>query len=316
MGLPSDSYVDLNHLRQSGDRVAEISALAIKRGYRGKLLFYLLKFMYENCVHYLGINHLIATLTTDSKSYELYESILFFKPIECKIETNYAFSNFRPVIAEHLNLDEAYKIFKKKYSGLKSERDLFSFFTSKVFNFNIFPSRPYHMINYPVMTLENFKHFFLDKTSALKNMTFEQLESLSEIYEGLPQAKLIKEAQAHHNIVSINNKIKRKNRFDITCKTMAKSGGGFLPIRILDVSNEGLRISCKEEISEFLELVLKDHFNKTHHLTAQIMWQNGHGVYGLKILKANDNWHEMIHFFEQEKSSASSEPATRKLKLA
>lgn len=299
MGLPCDNFVDLDHLRRGGDRIAEISALAIKRGHRGKLLFHLLKFMYESCVNYLGVNHLIATLTADSKSYELYESILFFKPIDCRTETNYAFANFRPVIAEHLNLQEAFDLFKEKYSGNKLERDLFHFFTKESFTFNLFPKRQYHMINYPVMNTENFKYFLVDKTSALENMTAKQLDALNVIFQGRPQIELIRKAQASHNMTSLD-KFERKNRFDVSNKTVAITNGSFLTVRLLNASREGLCISCEEPINDLLEIFVIDHFGKTAHLKAQVKWKDDRGVFGLSILEADDSWHQMINFFEEE----------------
>ncbi|OYZ21267.1 MAG: hypothetical protein B7Y39_09550 [Bdellovibrio sp. 28-41-41] len=302
MGLPCDSFVDLTGLRSGGDRIAEISALAIKRGYRGSLLFYLLKFMYESCVNCLGVDHLIATLTTDSQSNALYESILFFKPIDSKPEINYAFSNFRPVIAEHLNLHEAHDIFKKYYSEKNPKRDLFSFFTKEVFKFNQFPDRRYHMIDYSVMTVENFKYFFIDKSSALKNMPIEKLQALATIYWSKPQIELINNELSMHNVVLLK-KLTRKNRFHVCNKNVTISDNGSLfPARLLDVSNMGIRISCGEKISDNFEIIINDYLGKRTHLAVEVKWRNNGGVFGLSVLRADDSWHEMINFFEHKAS--------------
>lgn len=297
MGLPCDVFVDLNHLRQSGDRIAEISALAIKRGYRGQLLLHFMKFLYESCTNYLGINHLIATLTTDSKSHELYESILFFKPIQIKVETNYAFSNFRPVIAEHLNLTEAYAIFEKNYNHRKDSHNLFQFFTKQVLNCNQYPTRKNHQINFPVMNSENFDYFFTSKTSALQNMETYQLEAARKVFIGQPQEKMIVKILAERNVYAFNQ-IKPRARFEVSFTALSKCNQQLAPVRVLDISREGLRLSSLQTSSDLIEVYIQDSSGNTKSIKAQKIWENNHGVYGYKIIQSNSAWHSLVDFHD------------------
>lgn len=115
----------------------------------------------------------------------------------------------------------------------------------------------------------------------------------------LPQEKAIDETLVNRNVISMY-KGKRRNRYDVSFKTVAKAGGRILPIRVLDVSREGLRVSCQEKIAHQLEIDVTDQFGQSHQLIAQKIWQNDCGVFGLRILKAGNSWHDMIDFFEED----------------
>lgn len=312
MGLPSDTFVDLNHLRRGGDRIAEISALAIKKGYRGQLLLHLMKFLYETCTQFLGIDHLIATLTTDSRSNELYESILFFRPIEVKVETNYAFSNFRPVIAEHLNLTDAFDIFKNNYSNAPAKRNLFNFFTQQVLSCNQFPKRDYFNINFPVMDLANFKYFFIEKTSALKNMSVLQLDAARRVFKGLPQETFIIEQLAKHNIFPIEKEAFR-TRYEVSQQISVATQSEILKLRLLDVSDNGFKLSSKTTVGDFVSFSIGGQESQQKILAMKV-WADGTGVYGFKIIQKNTIWDEMIQIYNI-KFAAPPANESRKRKL-
>ncbi len=299
LGLPSDNFIDLSKLRQGGNRLAEISALAIKKEYRGRMLFHLLKYMYEWCTNYLSINHLIATLTTDTKAFELYESILFFKKIENKIEANYAFSNFRPVIAEHLNLDEARGLFENHYSHKKGAKNLYSFFVEqKSPNFQ-FPDRSYFTINYPVMNSENFSYFFTEKTTALSDMSEKELLALSSIFSGLDHAGLIDEVLQQRNIFEIN-RFPQKERFEVSIFTTAIVNQQLIKLRVLDISDNGIKIASKYIVNDRVDISIPAANGGTYRITARKVWEDEYGVAGLKIISADERWYTMIQHFNKK----------------
>lgn len=293
LGLPSDNFVDLSKLRAGGNRIAEISALAIKKEYRGKMLFHLLKYMYEWCVNYLSINHLIATLTTDTKAYELYESILFFKRIENKIEANYAFSNFRPVIAEHLNLDEAREIFSKYYSQKESSRNLFSFFVEQACPNFQFPTRHYFTTNYQVMDAESFSYFFSKRTTALVDMSEKSLLTLRQIFKSQPQAQLIDRVLKDKNIYALEY-YNQKDRFNVSFNTSARLENRIIKLRVLDISSQGLKISSQDKIEDEIIINIPSKDGKSYLIRAEKIWQDEYGVTGLRIISSDQNWNSMI----------------------
>lgn len=297
LGLPSENFIDLSNLRQGGNRIAEISALAIKKEYRGRVLLHLLKFMYEWCINYSSINHLIATLTTDSKAYELYEAVLFFKRIENKIEANYAFSNYRPVIAEHLNLDEAKTMIKKAYNGKCKFKDLYSFFVEEKSKQFQFPERTFFSTSYPVMDINKFSYFFCEKTQALSNMSEKSLLNLRNTLGNLPQVTLIDSELKKRKVYAIS-KFSNKNRFDVSMNVTASSTGKVFSIRILNVSKNGLKIYTSQTIQNAIKISVESENGKTYSIQAKKIWQDSNGVYGLEIIKTERNWQKMINSLE------------------
>ncbi len=300
LGLPSDNFVDLKNLRLGGARIAEISALAIQPKYRGRLLFYLLKHMYEWCVHYLGVDHLIAVLTTDSKSHELYESVLFFNPIEGKIESNYSFSNFRPVIAEHLDLNHAYGLFKKFYNQKEKGQNLYSFFTEEKVENLKYPSRDYFKVDYPVMNLDLFNYFFIHKTMALKNMTETQVEKLKKSFEGYPLEKAFKKVSTSTNNIIPLKKRGSNLRFNIALKAFSiDENGKKSDIQILDISEGGIRITSKEKMADAFTVIAFLGKNKISKIQVKKIWMKDDGVVGLSIEHPDENWFEMLDYFHK-----------------
>lgn len=305
MGLALDTYADLTELRKGGDRIAEISALAIKPGYRGKLLLHLMKFMYEICVNYLGINHIVCTLTKRTKNHELYESILFFTPFrEQKQVISHSLNN-NSLIAMHLNLDTAYISFEKHYSGRSKKKDLFQFFTKSMLECNRFPERHFNMVNFAAMNLENFRYFFTERTSVLKSLSQHQVGALFRIYQGMPQETIITEIHSLQNLRIIKGR-PSGIRFDISLKTQALSEDKrILPVRILDVSREGLKISSSHKLSGLLEVQMKDPSGQTISLSVRRVWQDRFGVCGFQIVNGGSCWNQIIDRFEEQRTNGN-----------
>lgn len=201
-GLPSDELIDLKKFSNKDSYCAEISALAIEKEYRGKILFPLLKFMYESCIEVLNIEKLIAILAIDGLSQELYESLLFFKKIENFTYTDYAFSNYRPVVAEGLDLRWAREKYLEQYSNAPDHRNIHKFFTSLKFDNFEFPSKNENQMYYSTMDLELFNYFFCQVTDCLNKMTKKQINLLKEIYHGLPHQEIINQ-HIHKNTAEL-----------------------------------------------------------------------------------------------------------------
>lgn len=171
LGLPSDNMLDL--MKFKSQKVAEISALAIDKEYKGKIFFPLLKFMYEACVK-LNIVNLIAS-TIPGIASDLYESVLFFDRITPK-PIRYPFGNNLEVVFMHLNLVEAKYLFEKAYNKNSDKNNLFKYFTDyriESFNFN------YRDIKY---SHEEFYYYFVDITKLLSEETEINRNAISQYY--------------------------------------------------------------------------------------------------------------------------------------
>lgn len=126
LGLPADSAFDLATLRQQFSRVIEISSLAVKKDWRGRVLFPLLKYFYEyNRDQFLGD---VVIQTNTGKWYQFYESVLLFHPVSKSAAKNYGFANGVEARAQYLDMRNAENNYYKIYGGAPAHRDLYGFF--------------------------------------------------------------------------------------------------------------------------------------------------------------------------------------------
>lgn len=187
-GLPSDELINYKQLNRDKFSFAEISALAVRKELKGQLLLPLMKFMYETCVYLLNIDKIIAVLVANTRAPELYEAILFFNKLNEVTFTNYAFSNYLPVVAELLDLKVAYDTYRSQYNKAPKHRNLFNYFTELTLdNFKL----PSHKSDIPIMDAELFSYFFCEVTSCLNEMPPERIAKLKELYRGFPHEKII-----------------------------------------------------------------------------------------------------------------------------
>lgn len=134
MGLPVDSDWDIDFLRKNSTRMAEVSALAIRRGLqgrRGKILLPLCKFMYEYCV-LAGIDVLVISTRESVKDF--YRAIMLFEVIGSGKPVRYGFANGTPAVAQFLDLRTAPDRFRKVYSARSDKYDLYRFFAEMKFS--------------------------------------------------------------------------------------------------------------------------------------------------------------------------------------
>lgn len=90
-GLPADSFQPelMRQLRKSGDRLAELSALAVEKSadQPRTLVLFLYKFMYQYSFYYLGIDRFVATTTPRHAAF--YQAICGFKALSAPADYYY-----------------------------------------------------------------------------------------------------------------------------------------------------------------------------------------------------------------------------------
>ena len=109
-GLPMDTIYDTREAGSIGSRVAEISALAIRKDFRGQqcsILMPLLKFMYEYCVLFFGIETLLITILAKQHVLDFYEGVLFFERLN-EAPIRYSFVNNVSAVIAKLDLRTAF----------------------------------------------------------------------------------------------------------------------------------------------------------------------------------------------------------------
>jgi len=170
LGLPSDCiYKDLlDELRAQGKRLAEITCLAAKPDiYSRNGLFYVFRLLYKYAAA-KKVTDLVISI--HPKHAEFYELILLFErygPLRYYPKLVNA-----PAYLERLPLTDVRKRYEKAYLDFPEGEIIIDFFFQKIFPEDLKElSKAYNF------TSENFRYFFLQKTSK-----FEELDPLFQEY--------------------------------------------------------------------------------------------------------------------------------------
>lgn len=170
-GLPMQTAFDLGSVRAKPGRIAEVSALAVHRDYRGtggRILFPLMKFMYEYCTAYFDTRHLV--IAVNPNKIEMYEALLMFQRLPAAPVERYDFANGAPAVGATLDLSTASDTMRSVYAGRGARRNLHAYFVDWRLPNLVTPLRRYHTTNDPVMTEALIEHFFVRRTKAYASM--------------------------------------------------------------------------------------------------------------------------------------------------
>jgi hypothetical protein len=182
-GFPMQTAFDLSSVRAKAGRIAEVSALAVHRDYRGtggRILFPLMKFMYEYCTTYFDTRHLV--IAVNPNKIEMYEALLMFQRLPAAAVERYAFANGAPAVGATLDLSRAPEAMRAVYAGRPARRNLLAYFVECRLPNLITPLRRYHTTNDPVMTEALIEHFFVRRTRAYATMDARRQLLLRSMY--------------------------------------------------------------------------------------------------------------------------------------
>lgn len=186
LGLPSDSAVDLTSFRKRGKRIAEISALAVKKGFRRShaLLFAMTRYMFYYATKYAGVNYWIIGVRSNVATY--YQGLFFFNRFKTK-KIAHNFVKNSPSYFLYANLNELDGLFLKHYSNKPDNKNMYKFYRQKklqeIGNFDQFK------FNLPInycYDKESFENYFREKEKIIESLNqtekFEVLNAYKEIY--------------------------------------------------------------------------------------------------------------------------------------
>lgn len=293
-GVPSSTIFETNNV-PPGSRVAEVSALAIKKEYlqqHGRVLFPLLKFLFHYSHDYFGVSHFV--IAVNPKWIDFYKSILLFKPLAKKVVANYAFVNGAPAAGAILDLTTVAEVYYKTYGKKPKNKNVHSFFHQLEPKNMEFPLRKKSVITEPMLTPQLLQHFFLDTTNCVNSMTETERFILREMYDHPDYLKLIPEG----NIVSLRRKRATK-RFETMLKArLLLPGNRSSQMFIQDISHHGfggftkrtnidtnLRQKLLVNIEEFTPIELEGHFIRVR--------SNGH--FGFILSKVCPRWTQFVN---------------------
>jgi hypothetical protein len=308
LGLPSEKILNLDNLRKPGLQIAEISALAIRPGSRGRLFFPLLKYLYEIATRQLRIDMFVISVHSDW--YFFYEGLLCFQRIENRVFTNYAFANNVPVIGEYLDLKEAYFRFAEYYAHLPLKQNVFAYFCNHTIAEFVRPESPYYSIINSTMTIETLDYFFNQKTEVFKNMTLEERRSLNRIYRDVGFDALFSKSVGIAHIDSIFD---RKHLRIPSCLNglVMTNDGNFTPITIVEVSRSGLKgiftdTTFDGRLAFYAKVQVGDY--DIAELKLAPAWAEKPAI-GFQVTQACKNWNAFIDFCEFKLTALATKAA-------
>ena len=289
LGLPLEKVFDISEIKAKSQRYAEISALAITRGYRrshgGQVFFPLLKLMYEFCIHSLDVQDLLIVI--EPKTEDFYRALLHFERLPNTGIVDYMGA---PAIVMHLDLVEARAKFQQTYKDLSDARDLYTFFVDKKFPQLQLPQHPYYVKSHPVLTADIFENLLLKKAGLYEVMSFQDCLKLRTALNGSPLLPLLEgtsedqKRKAPRFEVRMPAVYQEDNRiYKVMLKQISRTGVCVIQTEKEDITHEQLKLSVEVGPGVFSDLVL----NK--------VWSRK-GVLGFEIAQSDSTWESVIQY--------------------
>lgn len=295
MGLPMDAGWDLSNLRNSHGKIAEISGLSVKPGFRhktGALLFPLFSALLYHCQKNLSIKALVIKTPTLIKHY--YSCLLGFQPVNDPKQTLpysdsvKAYGQFLSITPSGLDKqmtdrprlrnDRAGLIYRSLFNGPESfnniivpptEEDYKQHLSMKLFN-NLFNKN-----------VEVFFQFSPEDRKLLLALHSNQQDIIYPEKESC-----FAEQQAHKRFaVFIPAKINHVNEATNICSIQ-------IPSSVYDISKEGLCICCPRaswRSGDHLKIILEHPSFSELSLNGTVVWQDKDHI-GIHLEQPPSEW--------------------------
>ncbi|MCJ8498983.1 N-acyl amino acid synthase FeeM domain-containing protein [Desulfatitalea alkaliphila] len=299
-GLPADAVADFSGCRARGERLGEVSSLAINprfRGRSGEVMFHLFKYMLHYSMYFFGLDRFVIVVNPNRIT--LYESILAFKRIPAATVRTYSFANNAPGVCATLDLMHLEQNFQRIYAGRPQRRNIYQFFfgpyslaEKRQFRF---PERRYYTAMDPVMSPDIMNYFFNQCTDFFCHLDSRKVGILRHIYQEQAYASVWP-----RHMFAETARDRGHRRFDVTCNAVivgCSGEGSVLPV--LDASRAGLRLRADMPLRyldrSLLEVAVGR--SKRARVVADCRWRNGATV-GLRVVSADTDWHRFIDYME------------------
>ncbi|MFZ1982781.1 MAG: GNAT family N-acetyltransferase, partial [Desulfatitalea sp.] len=300
-GLPTDQVIDLSRFRDKGERLGEVSSLAIRpdfRGRSGEVMYYLFKYLLRYSVDCFGLDRWVIVVNPDRIT--LYESVLLFKPMHRSALKTYAFANDAPAVCATFNLRTASARWKEVYAGQPDHKNIHRFYAGGLSLAERrqmrFPERPFYTVTDPVMTPGLMDFFFNQCTDTLCRFKEYQVKALQNIYLDNDYEAIWPRQWAIQR-----ENLRQNRRFEVACKGVAHAPDREpVSLTVMDASRDGLRVRADGELalesSPVFKIAVGD--DKSVLVKARLRWQSGL-IYGLEIMYAGRFWEQLVEYLEQ-----------------
>lgn len=311
MGLPLEKLWDINDIRKSSTRIAEISTLAIKKGFRsqrGKLLLPLCGFMYRFCHEFLGVDTFVAAYHPEVKDF--YKCVLLFDDIADGEVKTYEFVQGAAAVAGVLKISELPKIYTAVYGSGPSGRNLGHFFTMPSPKNYIFGEKKYKGCSDFSLTPSLLEYFFRHKTDVMEQLSDQERKIIANSYFYPEYLSVISKGASRHPVVERGDA-----RFSTYFNVRFHIEGSRRIYRghALEVSKKGLKILSQHfpriQPGQGLSISLELPDGQLIPLSADVSWtQPEFSQIGVRLKQfIPKSWSEMLEHFDYELVSRSQE---------
>lgn len=314
-GFPLQSVFNLAPMRARAGKIAEISALAIDPAFRrtgGKMLFPLMKFMYEYCREYFDTRHIV--IAVNPNKIELYESLLFFERLQAQVVDNYDFANGAPAVGASLDLMHAPELFRAAYAHKRPRKNLFHYFVERRLPNIQPPNRHFHTTNDPVLTPAMMDYFFNQRTRVFSTLDERKRLLLRSIYDDPAYASVL---PAPRGDSAGGVALRQHQRFSIRCpaRLWVQSYGTRLayPMQVIELSLHGFQAECAMPLPEGtrgrLEIELGEHEVARVEATAVRRHEaSGTVFYGFHVPAPDPAWQRCVAALHNGRTHADLAP--------
>jgi GNAT superfamily N-acetyltransferase len=314
-GFPLQSVFDLGAVRAKEGQIAEISALAVHPDFRktgGRILFPLMKFMYEYCTTYFDTRHLV--IAVNPNKIEMYESLLFFERLQAHVVDSYDFANGAPAVGATLDLTLAREQFKQVYGGRRERKNLHRYFVETRLPNILQPGRRYHTTNDPVMTAAMIDYFFNSRTQVFQSLDNRKkllLRSIYDINDAVPVLPPVSEAS------KVREALRQHQRYSINCPAQlhVQSYGDSLrfELKVVEMSLTGCQAECRTPLPEHTRGRLIVELGAglrsvVDAVAARRTATQAGAYYGFRVLEPDEAWAACVRALQEGQTHADLAP--------
>ncbi|MCB0422392.1 MAG: PilZ domain-containing protein [Bdellovibrionales bacterium] len=305
-GFPLESLWSVNDLRSEGHRIAEISTLAIKKGYRrqrGIILLPFTAFLFQYAYEFLGVDYLVIAIHPRARIF--YKAIFNFQPISKEVKSYNSVKN-APAFGMQVRLSSANEftrhIRKYKVGKGQGKRTIYDILFSKDYSSFKFPERRYYRAFDPSFKLNLLKKVFSRSIHSLKKLELWERQLLCGIFFD----KSFRPVFVTENVIPFPKFTQRNHqRYPVYCpvKILSEDHRTSIDGRLLDISSMGVQLFTPQQSLEAnfkgsLHVKLSPH----EEVVLEVQGRRLHNSrVGLEILSINDSekWQNFLDYLDE-----------------
>lgn len=277
-GLPSDQKINLGRLRKKGTRILELQGLT-----GGDHLLPLLKFTFEFSTKIMRADALI--ILADEHLSDKLSAVLPFEPLEeGKLLRNQAEQTDRYQFLNLHGIEAKLKRDKKLCHYLFEERPE---------SFQL-PEPKYHLSLGPVISAEDFRYLFLEKTNILTALSAREQFFLSEYYHFEEFRKILPTAPENVPYQRSSPRIPVRYRASVINTSASRIRTG----EVHQIALHGLALNITNidfNIGEKISIVIDMEDNSRMKIQGNIVWTSDHSA-GVKLEGLPTAWREFNEY--------------------